>query len=48
MYGAKADGRRGYRFFSVEQRRKVEQAQSLDTGLREGLQRVLSRGVDRQ
>ena len=39
MYGAKADGRRGYRFFSVEQRRKVEQAQSLDTGLREGLQR---------
>lgn len=37
MYGAKAEGRRGHRFFSVEQRRKVELAQSLDTGLREGL-----------
>ncbi|MBO1078765.1 putative bifunctional diguanylate cyclase/phosphodiesterase [Roseomonas haemaphysalidis] len=37
MYGAKAEGRHGHRFFSIEQRRKVEHAQSLDTGLREGL-----------
>jgi diguanylate cyclase (GGDEF)-like protein/PAS domain S-box-containing protein len=39
MYGAKADGRQGYRFFSMEQRQQVELAQSLDCGLREGLAR---------
>jgi diguanylate cyclase (GGDEF)-like protein/PAS domain S-box-containing protein len=37
MYGAKADGRSGYRFFSIEQRRRVERAQSLESGMREGL-----------
>lgn len=37
MYQAKAEGRHGYRFFRPDLRLRLEQAQSLEAGIREGV-----------